>query len=305
MPARPPAPSPRNGSDRPPADDAARWRDLALTLGLLLAESYSERAAEAERHAAEQAAERAAHRDSLLQDREHFLDLVAHELRTPVAVIKAYAELLEEQLSGQPVSNATRQVVATMLEQADLMTTLIEEVLDVQRLRLGKLPLEVSRVDLLQLARSVAREVQQTSRSHTIRVVGDPALPLLADRRRLRQVLTNLLENAVKYSAGGEIEVRVERRERNGQERALIAIRDQGVGIESGDLNRIFEPFEQVSGTPVQGRVGLGLGLFVARQIARAHGGDVWAESGGRGRGSTFYVELPLGTGREPLAAAD
>lgn len=298
-----------------PQTEASRWRDLAVLLATLLAASTQTRQVEAEHHAAELASERDAHRRALLRDREDFLDVVAHELKTPVAIIRAYAELLEEQLADQPVSSNVQEVVGTIREQADLMTVLIEEVLDVQRLRLGKLPLEISRIDVAQLARGVAGEIQRTTGHHTIRVIAPERLPpLRADRRRLRQVLTNLLENAVKFSAGGEIEVEVRLREEcgthgsDGAERQLepgleapgrkpcieILVRDQGVGLEQADLGRIFERFAQVSGTPVRGHVGLGLGLYIARQIARAHGGDVWAESPGRGRGSTFHVLLPL-----------
>jgi signal transduction histidine kinase len=164
-----------------------------------------------------------------------------------------------------------------------------------QRLRLGKLPLQISRIDLVQLARTVANQVQQTTPEHVIRVVApDPPPPLLADRARVRQVLANLLENAVKYSAGGEIEIRISRGRRNGRDCAIVAIRDEGAGIDPENLNRIFDLFQQGSGAPVRGHVGLGLGLYVARQVARAHRGDVWADSRGKGQGSTFYLALPL-----------
>jgi signal transduction histidine kinase len=151
-------------------------------------------------------------------------------------------------------------------------------------------------VDLVQLARTVADQVQKTSPEHVIRVsvAPDPPSPLLADRARLRQVLANLLENAVKYSAGGEIEVRVGTDLRDGRAFAIVAVRDQGAGIDPANLDRIFNLFEQGSETPVRGHVGLGLGLYVARQIARAHEGDVWAESRGAGQGSTFYLALPV-----------
>src|SRR5207245_8402696 len=180
-------------------------------------------------------------------------------------------------------------------DQADLMADLIEAVLDVQRLRLGKLPLQASRVDLAQLTRVVANQVQQTTPGHMIRVVApDPPPPLLVDRARVRQVIANLLENAVKYSAGGEIEIRISRGQRNGRECAIVAVRDEGAGIDPANLDGIFDLFQQGSASPVRGHVGLGLGLYVARQVARAHQGDVWAESPGKGQGSTFYVALPL-----------
>jgi signal transduction histidine kinase len=281
------------------ADELAAWRGLAFTLLQELTRSHAGRAADAERHVAEQTAQRASFQRQLVQDREDFLGLVAHELKTPVAVIKAYAELLEAQMAEPELAGRAREtmlsVVAHIREQADLMAGLIEEILDVQRVQLGKLPLEVSRLDLRQLARAAAEEVAQATHSHTIRVVAvDPLPPVEVDRRRIRQVLVNLLENAVKYSDGGEIQVRVARGEHAGRPMALLSVRDEGIGLEPADMDRIFDRFVQAAGGPVRGHAGLGLGLYVARQIARAHGGDVWAESPGKGRGSTFHLRLPL-----------
>ena len=288
-------------AEQPPAaqKDLSAWRALAVTLVQALTESHAGRRADAERHLEEQAAQQASHERQVVQDREDFLGLVAHELKTPVAVIKAYAELLEAQMADHELSiesrTSMREVVVHIIEQAELMSALIEEVLDVQRVQLGKLPLEVSRVDLAQLARSAGEEVAQTTHSHTISVEStEPLPPVEIDRRRIRQVLVNLLENAVKYSDQGEILVTVGRQDVAGRPMALLSVRDHGIGLEAGDLDRIFNRFVQASSGPRRGHAGLGLGLYVARQIARAHGGDVWAESAGRGLGSTFHLRLPL-----------
>jgi signal transduction histidine kinase len=172
--------------------------------------------------------------------------------------------------------------------------------LDTNRLRLGKLPLELDRVDLVQLAQTLADEFQQTTRDHHIRVEisGRPPGPILADRCRLRHVVLNLLANAAKYSAGGTIEVRVGVQERaKGCAQAMLTVRDQGQGIDAADLDRIFGRYEQGNGLTKCAREGLGVGLYLAREIARAHGGDLRAESRGRGHGSTFVLALPLDSG--------
>jgi signal transduction histidine kinase len=283
------------------ANEMAAWRALALSLVQALTESHADRRADAERHLEQQAVQQASHERQIVQDREDFLGLVAHELKTPVAVIKAYAELLEAQM-GDPENStegrrAMREVVVHIVDQAELMSALIEEILDVQRVQLGKLPLEVSHVDLAQLAKSAGEEVAQATRTRTISVEStEPLPPVEIDRRRIRQVLVNLLENAVKYSDQGEIQVTVGRENVDSRSMAVLSVRDYGIGLEAGDLDRIFNRFVQASSGPVRGHAGLGLGLYVARQIARAHGGDVWAESAGRGRGSTFYLRLPLET---------
>jgi signal transduction histidine kinase len=202
--------------------------------------------------------------------------------------------MADPELSSQS-RTAMREVVVHIIEQAELMSSLIEEILDVQRVQLGKLPLEVSHVDLAQLAKSAGDEVAQTTPTHAINVDStEPLPPVEIDRRRIRQVLVNLLENAVKYSDHGEILVTVGRENVAGGPMAVLSVSDHGIGLEAGDLDRIFDRFVQASSGPVRGHAGLGLGLYVARQIARAHGGDVWAESAGRGLGSTFYLRLPL-----------
>ena len=282
-----------------PSDELSVWRGLAISMLQALGESHEGRAADAERHQAEQSAQQASLERRVVQDREDFLGIVAHELKTPVAVIKAYAELLEAQMAEQEVSATTRdsmrEVVTHIIDQAELMSGLIEEILDVQRVLLGKLPLEISHLDLVELARSAADEVAHVTRAHSIKVLAnDPIPPVSIDRRRIRQVLVNLLENAIKYSNHGDIHLQVRRGEHEGRPMAVLSVRDEGIGLDPSDLDRIFDRFVQAASGPVRGHAGLGLGLYVARQIARAHQGDVWAESPGRGRGSTFFLRLPL-----------
>jgi signal transduction histidine kinase len=255
-------------------DESAHWRSLAYAFGSLLAQT-------------EPPADEAV---SSANDR--LVGLVVHELRTPVAIIKAYAELLEAQASKKHSTLAgSREVMAHILEQADLMSDWVDAMHDVRRLQLGELPLERTRVDLVALAWMVAKEFQQTTRQHQIRVVAShPPPPIVADRSRLRQVLSNLLENAVKYAAGGTIQVRLGVLRKDEPGTAIVAVHDEGPGLDKRQLDRIFGPFEQAE----RRSVGLGLGLYLARQIARMHGGDVWAESRGRMNGSTFILALPV-----------
>jgi len=286
-------------------DDAAAWRWLAVSAIQALAETRADRVADAERHAVEQSEQQQTFQRQIVQDREDFLALVAHELKTPVAVAKAYAELLEVQLAEAGLADQPRRTMAEVVEhiceQADLMAGLIEEVLDVQRVQLGKLPLEISRFDLVQLARGVAEEIARVTPSQAIHVVvAEPPAHVHADRRHVRQVLVNLLENAVKYSSAGDIEIRIGQTEHEGRAVAMVSVRDQGVGLASGNLERIFDRFIQAESEPVRGHEGLGMGLYVARQLALAHGGYVWAESPGKGCGSTFYFRLPI---EEPSAS--
>ena len=245
-------------------DESGEWRDLAFAFGTLFAHAQP------------------------VDDRERLVGLMVHELRTPVAIIKAYAELLEAQAARHSDTPAgAREVVSHILEQADLMSDWVDAMVD------GDLRLELTRVDLAQLARLVAEELQHTTPRHRIRVLSTqpPVPPIMADRSRLRQVLSNLLENAVKYSAGGTIQIRLSVQDApGGLSKAILAVHDEGSGLDVDQLDRIFAPFEQTART----NLGLGLGLHLARQLARLHGGDLWAESRGPMNGSTFILALPL-----------
>jgi signal transduction histidine kinase len=171
------------------------------------------------------------------------------------------------------------------------MTDWVDSMLDIDRLRRGELPLELAEFDLARLVWSVAAEFQQATGRH-IRVIAGilPRATVTADRNRLRQVLTNLLDNAVNYAPNGTIELRLGTR----TDRVFVAVHDHGPGLNRAHLDAIFEPYQQVGGQQARRRSSMGLGLYLARQIARIHGGDLWAESRGRGRGSTFVLALPL-----------
>jgi signal transduction histidine kinase len=219
------------------------------------------------------------------------LALVVHELRTPVAIIKAYAQLLDAQLARkQAMSTGSHEITAHILEQADLMSGWVDAMLDTRRMQLGKIPLDFSRVDLVQLAWMTAQELQQTTRLHRISVVASGPVPsaIRGDPARLRQVLTNVLENALKYTPGGVIQVRLGVQQ--GSHTAIVCVQDEGPGLDKGDLDRIFGQFEQAE----RPGSGLGLGLYLSREIARLHGGDLWAESRGPGKGCTFILALPM-----------
>ena len=201
------------------------------------------------------------------------LAVLSHELRTPVTVIKGYAQLLQRR--GVYDEHAVEQIV----EQANRMARLLHEVLDVSTLEAGRLPVNRVRTDLVSLAHSCADEARALTESHIV-VVEAPTGPLEAhvDPDRVRQVLENLLSNAVKYSpGGGEIRLRVEDR----RPVAKVSVQDQGLGIAPEALLSVFDCFYRDAGTA---RVveGAGLGLFIARQLVEAHGGHIWAESPGR-----------------------
>jgi signal transduction histidine kinase len=173
--------------------------------------------------------------------------------------------------------------------QIDRLATLVERLLDTARLNAGELPLDYAEADLGALCRDAVEHARLTDRDHVFRFLGEPSLPGRFDASRLEQVLTNLIGNAGRYSpAGSEITVRLTRH----GEHARIDVVDQGMGIAEEQLPKLFTPFYR-GAAAARYKGGLGLGLYITREIVRRHAGELRVSSD-VGRGSTFTVELPL-----------
>ncbi len=229
-----------------------------------------------------------------LRTRDEFLASASHDLKNPLASIKATAQLLERRLDR--AGELDRERMREGLHRLDMIATRavgqVDELVDLASLQMGR-RLELNRqpADLIELARDVAQERQLATERHTIRVEGpEPPLVGLWDERRLGRVLANLLDNAVKYSPdGGPIDVRVQR-EGNW---VAIDVTDQGIGIPDEDKPRIFERFQRASN--VEQRIGgTGIGLASVRHIVDSHGGSITVRSQ-EGSGTTFTVRLPIG----------
>ena len=218
------------------------------------------------------------------QTREEFLATAAHELKTPLAVVKAYAQLMQKRSQGDPGA------LSAITRQADRLNRIVQQLLEVSRFRLGGDDLHRERFDLGQLADEVTRRLQETA-GRPILVDRPPcAAAVLADRERIGQVVASLVENALRFSpTGGEVHATV--RQLDGD--VVLSVRDRGVGIPSDRQSRIFERYYRAhAGTP-QDYGGLGLGLDMSREIVARHGGRIWFESEA-GSGSTFSFSLPL-----------
>ncbi len=231
------------------------------------------------------------------RQKDEFLAAAAHDLKTPLTSIRGYAQLLARQLASSRVPDSERlaKSLASIDASVTRMVRLIDELLDVTRLQMGRL-LDLDRrpTDLLALARQVAAEQQQTTRRHDVRVTSaERALIGEWDAVRLERALSNLVNNAIKYSPeGGEVTVEVARDHRPEGDWAVLQVHDQGVGIPSFDLPRIFGRFQR--GSNIVGRIGgTGIGLAAARQIAEQHGGTIAVQSQ-EGVGSVFTIRLPL-----------
>jgi signal transduction histidine kinase len=223
--------------------------------------------------------------------RDEFLSVASHELRTPLTSLKLeVANLARLAQRNQGVVPPARfsEKLGKIDGQAERLHQLINALLDVSRIASGRLELETEDVDLSQLAHEVvARFQDEAARAGcTLSVVAPGPVMGSWDRSRLDQVLTNMVTNALKYGQGKPVEVIVE----VAGSSARLAVRDQGVGIAPDDQQRIFDRFERASSTRSFG--GIGLGLWIVREIVRAHQGDVRVESV-PGAGASFIVELP------------
>lgn len=226
-----------------------------------------------------------------VQARDEFLSIASHELRTPVTALHVQVQMLQRvvERSGASVPETVRGRVTALDRQVRRLSGLVEALLDLSRIRLGRLELNRLPVDVTALATEVAAPYQadpELANGSTVRVIASAPVVGSLDRVRLEQVMGNLLANAVKFGEGRPVEVRVER----DGERIRVAVIDHGVGIAPEQFERIFGRFERAA--QAQHYPGLGLGLYVAREIVEAHGGRIRAE-GAPGAGATFTLELP------------
>ena len=221
--------------------------------------------------------------------KSHLLSTVSHELRTPLASIKGFATtLLRDDVQWDPATQ--REFLQIIDQEADRLSELIANLLAMSRLEAGVLRMDLDRVELPPLIEQVLEEMQPRGEGHTLAADVPATLPTVwADGRRVRQVLHNLIENALKYSSGGEVTVRA-RCEGNAVQ---VSVSDQGIGIAPDQLERIFERFYQADSATTRRAGGVGLGLSICKGIVEAHGGRIWAEST-PGRGSTFHFTLPM-----------
>jgi signal transduction histidine kinase len=227
--------------------------------------------------------------------KDDFLSIVSHELRTPLTSIQGYSQLLEARLRGVTDGNAKeRSHLRIIRSQVGRMRRLVDDLLDVSRIdKRGGVSIEPASFDLVEELREVVARTRREHPNRDIALEAPAAMPVEADRDRIAQVLTNLTDNAVKYSPeGGPIRIRA----RADRASAHVSVSDEGIGVTAEHLDLVFERFYQADDEVSRRRFGgLGLGLYISRAIIEAHGGSMAAAPNREaGRGTVFSFRIPV-----------
>jgi PAS domain S-box-containing protein len=226
--------------------------------------------------------------------KDTFISVVSHELKTPVSIIKGYAETLHRP-EARENGELAEEMLDGIVQESDRLARLVDDLLDASRLQAGGLPFhEVEDVDLPFIVRRIVDRYSSQTDIHTLSVDIPRDFPLIkGDPHRLEQVIDNLVSNAIKYSPhGGKIEIRGT----SNAAEVVLTVSDQGVGIPPDEQERIFDRFYRVEGPETRAVSGTGLGLYITRAIVEAHGGRCWVRSQ-PGQGATFFIALPRETG--------
>lgn len=224
----------------------------------------------------------------LEKQKDDFIGVATHELKTPVTSIKAYAQILSNRFRKEG-NDASAKMVEKMDAQLNKLLGLIGDLLDVTKIEGGRLQFQESFYDFNELAIEVIEELQHTTTAHTIVMKLDDSEKVFGDRERIGQVLTNLISNAIKYSPESKTINVVTKLQKN---TLKLCVEDHGLGISEKNQDKLFQRFYRVSGPDSHTFPGIGLGLYISSEIIKRQGGRIWVESK-EAAGSTFCFELP------------
>ncbi|MEK7510798.1 MAG: HAMP domain-containing sensor histidine kinase [Patescibacteria group bacterium] len=222
--------------------------------------------------------------------KDEFLSIAAHQLRAPITAIRGYASNIRDGSYG-PIPEYLQEPLRVIQDSSRLMANSIEDYLNISRIEQGRMKYERSVFDLTALAGTVVNELTPvaTKRGLTISLATPEPLSIKADIGKMKQVLTNLIDNAIKYTENGSVTVAVEKRGKQ----ARVTISDTGIGIAEDEIGHLFVKFTRARDANRVNTTGTGLGLYVAKQLVEGNGGKIWVESAGLEKGSRFIFELP------------
>ncbi len=227
-------------------------------------------------------------RKQLERQKDDFIGIASHELKTPVTSAKAYAQVLSRRFK-RAGDLTSAELIDKMDTQLNKLNYLISDLLDITKIESGKLQMQRESFDFNELVEEVVEEMRQTSEHHTILLDLAMSRQVYGDRYRISQVLTNLITNAIKYSPHAD---KINLKSVTSDKYITLSVRDYGLGIPRARRKQVFERFYRVTGPHQETYPGLGLGLYISAEIIKRHRGRIWVESEA-GEGSTFYFKLP------------
>jgi signal transduction histidine kinase len=271
---------------------AQKEREIAekyqvLAVRLMAVEKSLREIAERERALRESA-------EKLSQAKTEFIAIVSHQLRTPLTIISGYLSMIFDGDYGE-IPPKLKEIIKKILQSTQRLICLVNSILDVSKIEAGEMEINFERVDLREIAREVMDELKMKAQKKNLYLeLKEPKEKMenLVDREKIREVLFNLVDNAIKYTQEGGITLSLKRVvEKNVDQ---ICVRDTGEGLTKEEREKIFERFSRGRAGLKFWTEGVGLGLFISKSFVEMHGGRIWVESEGKGKGSTFYIELPI-----------
>ncbi len=237
------------------------------------------------------------HLRQMEEQKSEFVSIASHQLRTPLTAIKGYASMILEGSFGV-LNEQARDAVEKLFKSSQRLVGLVEDFLTVSRIERGKMQFDFTSVDLKDLIGGVVKDLEIDARDKgpvlTFQIENGSSYVVRGDALKLKQVFTNVVDNAIKFTNRGFVRVLLSRNEETRKIR--IAVSDTGAGMDFNTILHLFKRFDEEMSSDRKGKIGMspgGLGLYVSNQIIKAHGGNIWAQSEGVGKGSTFFIELP------------
>lgn len=230
-----------------------------------------------------------------------FLSIASHQLRTPLTAIKGYASMILEGSYGK-ISETAKGAVDKIFQSSQRLVLIIGDFLDISHIEQGTMQYDFAPLDVKELTKSLTDEFKATiesskEKSKVLKISFEADekenFNISADRNKIRQVISNLIDNSIKYTPSGFIKISLSKVSENGN--VLLKIEDSGIGISAETMPNLFKKFGRAKSLSSIYASGSGLGLYVAKEIIKAHKGKIWVESEGEGKGSKFFVELPRG----------
>lgn len=228
-------------------------------------------------------------RKAIQQQKDDFVSMVSHEIKTPITSMKAYLQIVQKRIEDTG-NKKDGYLLANVEKQADRLVSLLNELLQVGKVESGKFALSKKKFDLDEVVKKVVTDFQYTLDTHTILRKGEIKQKACGDADRIEQVLINLITNAIKYSPHADkVIVNVSK----DKDHAIISVQDFGIGIAKKDLSKVFERYYRTNDKADNSAIGFGLGLYISSEIIKRHDGKIWVEST-KGKGSTFFFKLPF-----------